>query len=178
MKMKIRAATTNDADAVRCVHSGAFPGGEGDLVSEVAVGLLSEASTPPVLSLVAEVDGTIIAHVAFSPVRSCETEECLGYILAPLAVSPDHQRRGIASQLIRSGIQRISEFGPGVLLVYGDPAFYGRFGFRADRAECYKAPYPLQYPFGWQGVALGDLDFPSSPVSIACVLPLCNPALW
>jgi putative acetyltransferase len=176
--MKIRTATKNDADAVRCVHLAAFPEGERDLISEMAVGMLSEAAYPPVLSLVAEVDDTMIGHVAFSPVTSRDTKEHLGYILAPLAVSPGHQKRGIASQLIKSGVQRLSELGPRVLLVYGDPEFYSRFGFSADRGECYTAPYQLQYAFGWQGMALGDFDFPSSSVSIFCVSSLSNPALW
>ena len=178
IKMKIRTAIKNDADAVRCVHLAAFPEGERDLISEVAVELLSEPASPPVLSLVAEVDDTIIGHIAFSPVTTRDTQEHLGYILAPLAVSPSHQKQGIASQLIKRGVQRLSELGPGVLLVYGDPDFYGRFGFRADHGECYMAPYQLQYAFGWQGMALGDFDFPSSAVSISCVSSLRNPALW
>ena len=176
--MKIRKATQNDADAIRSVHLAAFPEGERDLISDVAVEMLSEAASPPVLPLVAEVDDTIIGHVTFSPVTSRDTKEHLGYILAPLAVSPGHQKRGIASQLIKSGVQHLSELGSGVLLVYGDPGFYGRFGFVVDRAECYTPPYRLQYPFGWQGMALGDFDFPSSSVSISCVSCLSAPALW
>ena len=156
----------------------AFPEGERDLISDVAVEMLSEAASPPVLSLVAEVDDIIVGHIAFSPVTSSDTKEHLGYILAPLAVSPSHQKRGIASQLINSGVERLSELGPGVLLVYGDPDFYSRFGFGADRGECYTPPYQLEYAFGWQAMALGDFDFPSSEISISCVSSLCNPALW
>lgn len=140
--------------------------------------MLSEAAYPPVLSLVAEVDDTIVGHVAFSPVTLPDTGEHLGYLLAPLAVSPAHQRRGIASQLIKDGMQRLSDLRPGVLLVYGDPDFYGRFGFRAERGGGYAPPYPLEFPFGWQGMALGDFEFPSSPVCISCVPSLDDPTLW
>jgi putative acetyltransferase len=178
IKMKIRKAIKNDADAIRSVHLAAFPEGERDLISDVAVGMLSEAASPSVLSLVAVVDDTIIGHIAFSSVTSSDTKEHLGYILAPLAVRPAYQKRGIASQLIKSGVQRLSDLGAGVLLVYGDPDFYRRFGFAADRAECYSPPYQLQYPFGWQGMALGDFDFPSSSVNISCVSSLSNPSLW
>lgn len=176
--MNIRKATRNDADAIRGVHLAAFPEGERDLISEVALDMLSEEASPPVLPLVAEVDGTIIGHVTFSPVTSHDTKEHLGYILAPLAVIPDQQKRGIASQLIESGVRQLSEMGPGVLLVYGDPGFYSRFGFRADRGECYTPPYQLEYAFGWQAMALGDYDFPSSAISICCVSALSNPVLW
>ncbi|MCB1095720.1 MAG: N-acetyltransferase [Verrucomicrobiae bacterium] len=176
--MKIRKATQNDADAIRGIHFAAFPEGERDLVSDVAVKMLSEETSPPVLSLVAEVDDTVIGHITFSPVTSHDTKKHLGYILAPLAVRPSHQKRGIASQLIMSGVQHLSELGSGALLVYGDPDFYSRFGFGADRGGCYPPPYQLEYAFGWQAMALGDFDFPSSSISISCVSSLSNPALW
>lgn len=176
--MKIRTATQDDADAVRCVYMSAFPEGECDLVSGLAVDLLTEEASPSVLSLVSEVDDTVVGHVAFSPVTIRDTKEHIGYILAPLAVNPHYQKRGIASQLIESGIDRLSALGSGVLLVYGDPEFYSRFGFSSDHAERYTPPYQLQHVFGWQGRALGDSDDRLSAVSISCVSSLVNPALW
>ena len=176
--MKIRIATRDDADAVRRVHLSAFPPGEADLVSELAVRLLSEEAAPPVISLVAEADDLVVAHVAFSPVRLRETQEFIGYILAPLAVSPDHQKRGIGSCLIKSGIERLAETRPDLLFVYGDPGFYGRFGFKVDLAECYRPPYPLQYPFGWQALALRHFEARRSAASLSCVSSLGIPALW
>jgi putative acetyltransferase len=176
--MKIRTATRDDADAVRGVHLSAFPDGEGALVSKLAVDLLSEEAAPPVLSLVFDAGGIVVGHVAFSPVMMRDTRALLGYILAPLAVSPAYQQRGIGSQLIKHGIERLSELGPSILLVYGDPKFYGRFGFRVDAAECYTPPFQLQYSFGWQGMALGDLKARRSAVNISCVASFSNPALW
>ena len=81
--MKIRKATRNDADAIRSVHLAAFPEVERNLISDVAVKMLSEEASPPVLSLVAEVDDTIIGHIAFSPVTSSDTKEHLGYFSHP-----------------------------------------------------------------------------------------------
>ncbi len=176
--MKIRAATPSDADAVRRVHLSAFPEGESDLVSQLAMDLLTEESSPPILSLVSEVDGSVVGHVAFSPVTARDTKEHLGYILAPLAVSPDFRHRGIASQLIRNGIERLSGSGARVLFVYGDPEFYGRFGFSAEQAARYTPPYPLQYDFGWQAMTLEDQGTDPAPVAISCVRSLGNPALW
>jgi putative acetyltransferase len=176
--MKIRIATRDDADAVRRVHLSAFPHGECDIVSQLAVDLLSEEAAPPVISLVAEAGDIVVAHVAFSPVRMRETQEFIGYILAPLAVSSDHQKRSIGSLLIKSGIERLAETGPGILFVYGDPEFYSRFGFRVDVAECYIPPYQLRYSFGWQGMALRHFGAPKSATSISCVSSLNIPALW
>jgi putative acetyltransferase len=176
--MKIRIATQDDADTVRFVHLSAFPEIERDLVSWLAVALLFEKASPPILSLVAEVDGIVVGHVAFSPVTTRDTKEHIGYILAPLAVRPDCQKRGIASQLIKDGIERLSESGSGVLLVYGDPKFYSKFGFSADLAQKYTPPYQLQHMFGWQGMALRDFNASSPAVGISCVSSLDNPALW
>jgi putative acetyltransferase len=176
--MKIRTATRDDAEAVRRVHISAFPHGEGDIVSKLAVNLLSEETAPPVISLVADDYDIVVAHVAFSPVRIRETQEFIGYILAPLAVSPDHQKRGIGSCLIKSGIERLAVTGSDLLFVYGDPEFYGRFGFRVDLAQCYIPPYELQYSFGWQGMALRHFEARSSAVGISCVSSLSIPALW
>jgi len=176
--MKIRTATRGDADDVRRIHLSAFPHGEGDIVSQLAVDLVSEEAAPPVISLVAEADDIVVAHVAFSPVRMRETQEFIGYILAPLAVSPDHQKRGIGSCLIKSGIERLAETRPDILFVYGDPEFYGRFGFRVDLAQCYIPPYELQYSFGWQGMALRHFEARRSAVGISCVSSLSIPALW
>jgi putative acetyltransferase len=176
--MKIRVATRDDAEAVRGVHLSAFPQGEGDIVSRLAVDLLFEETAPPVVSLVSEADDIVVGHVALSPVWMCNTRELLGYILAPLAVSPGYQKCGIGSQLIRSGIERLSETASDILLVYGDPKFYGRFGFSVDVAEFYTPPYQLQYSFGWQGMALRDFEARRPAVSISCVPSLCVPALW
>jgi len=84
----------------------------------------------------------------------------------------------MGSLLIGSGMQRLSGMGVDVVLVYGDPGYYGRFGFTVDVAERYVPPYALQYPFGWQGLALSERGIPESSVRIACAAPLRDPALW
>jgi putative acetyltransferase len=176
--MKIRAATRDDADAVRGVYLSAFPESERDLVAQLAVDLLSEVAAPPVLSLVSEVHGNVVGHMALSPVTISDTRELLGYMLAPLAVSPDYQNCGIGSHLIENGIERLSVLGTGLVLVYGDPKFYGRFGFRVEAAARYTPPFQLQYPFGWQGMELGVQKALRSAVNISCVASFSNPALW
>jgi putative acetyltransferase len=176
--MNIRIVAHDEADAVRSVYLAAFPETERDLVAALAVALLSEKASPPILSLVAEVDDTIVGHVAFSPVTTRDTREDIGYILAPLAVTPVCQNRGIASHLIRDGIGRLSKSGAEVLLVYGDPRFYGRFGFGTHHAQKYLPPHELQYAFGWQGMALREGNERSTAVGLSCVSSLDNPALW
>lgn len=83
-------------------------------------------------SLVAEVDGAVVGHVAFSPVTV--GSGAVGAGLAPLAVLPSHRRRGVGSALVRAGLQACRDAGLGWAVVLGEPHYYGRFGFRAAPA--------------------------------------------
>lgn len=176
--MSIRIATSLDRDNVRDVHLCAFPEGEREIVSKLAINLLSERTTPETISLVAETEGAVVGHVAFSPVTIHNNENLQGYILAPLGVKPDYQKRRIGSKLIESGMQQLLKMGVNILFVYGDPEYYSKFGFSTDVADRYTPPYKLQYPFGWQAIALNECSIAKSSVNIACVTSLCDPELW
>ena len=94
------------------------------------------------MSLVAEVDGRVVGHILFSDlpiVTPGATVEALA--LAPMAVVPAHQRRGIGSMLVREGLRACREAGHRIVVVLGHPEFYPRFGFSAKTAERLKSPY-------------------------------------
>lgn len=176
--MHIRKAISLDGEAISEVHLSAFSEEEREIVCKLAIALLSENTTPPTISLVAEAESDVIGHVAFSPVAIDDSKSLQGYILAPLGVKPNYQNRGIGSKLINTGIQQLSKMGVNMLFVYGDPKYYGRFGFSADIAKLYIPPYKLQYTYGWQAIALNESKTVSSPVKITCVPSLCNSELW
>ena len=176
--MHIRVATSLDRGSIHSVHWSAFAETERELVSRLAVDLLSEKATPPVISLVTESEGMVVGHVAFSPVTFDQNENLQGYILAPLGVKPDYQKRGVGSKLIESGLHRLSSLGVNIVFVYGDPAYYSKFGFSVDAARRYIPPYDLEYPFGWQSITLNEFSVRESSIKIACVTSLCDPALW
>ena len=175
---RIRVATGLDRNDVREIHLCAFPEGEKQIVSTLAVNLLSEETSPKTISLVAEADGAVVGHIAFSPVTVNNNKNWKGYILAPLGVKPEYQKRQIGSKLIESGKERLSKMGVNILFVYGDPNYYGKFGFDADTASGYSPPYELQYPFGWQAIILNEGVFTESTVKISCVDPLKDAELW
>jgi putative acetyltransferase len=82
------------------------------------------------LSLVAVENGKVVGHIAFSPVeiRSEEgTVETVG--LAPLAVLPEYQQKGIGLHLVEWGLQELQAAGHKIVFVLGDPNYYRRFGF-------------------------------------------------
>jgi putative acetyltransferase len=175
---RIRVATSFDRDDVRDIHLCAFPEGEKQIVSTLAVNLLSEEISPKTISLVAEADGATVGHIAFSPVTVNNNKSWKGYILAPLGVKSEYQKRQIGSKLIENGMERLSKMGVNVLFVYGDPKYYGKFGFNTDLASGYLPPYELQYPFGWQAIILNEGVFTESYVKISCVDPLKDAELW
>ena len=176
--ISIRNATKADSGTIREVHLRAFPEAEAELVATLAVDLLGETTSPETISLVAEIDGSVAGHIAFSPVSVDARGQFTGYILGPLGIKPEYQKRRIGSKLIEAGLARLSEEGVDLVFVYGDPAYYTRFGFRAETAARYLPPYPLQYPFGWQAQALSGEGPTGQTVKISCVASLRDPALW
>ena len=176
--MNIRIATTHDGDAIRQLYLSAFTEEENESVATLAVELLAENSALPIIALVAEMEGAVVGHVAFSPLKIDNQAAIQAYILAPLAVRPDVQKQRIGTALVEYGMQKLSAMGVDLIFVYGSPEYYGRFGFSADTAQGYNAPYPLQYPFGWQAIAIRDCAIENEPHAMQCVKALCKPLLW
>jgi putative acetyltransferase len=178
MNARIRVATKRDRDDIRDVHLQAFPAAEAEQIADLSVRLLTEASDPQTLNLIAVCHGKVAGHVAFSPVFSNIDKQWTGYILAPLAVRPEYHKAGIDSQLVENGMERLSEQGVNMLFVYGDPKFYQRFGFSAEAAAGFLPPYALQYPFGWQAIVLHAAPTEGHTVQLSCVASLRDPGLW
>jgi putative acetyltransferase len=91
---------------------------------------------------------------------------------------PKYQKTGIGSILVNSGIERLSAKNINVLFVYGDPRYYGRFGFSVEAATPYIPPYELKYPYGWQARIMDATERRISPVRLSCVSSLNDSALW
>ena len=176
--MNIRAATMLDRDDIHRVYWSAFAKDERVLVSQLAVDLLFEETSPTIISLVAELENAVVGHVAFSPVKIDNDEAFQGFILAPLGILPNYQNRGVGSQLVERGMQLLSEAGVDILFVYGDPKYYSKFGFSAEFAKHYRPPYELQYPFGWQAIAFNEKADRKTLTDVICVASLNNSALW
>jgi putative acetyltransferase len=133
------------------VHRLAFGGGaEARLVDAL------RRSGAAVLSLVAECGGgAVVGHVLLS--RLVSPPGALA--LAPLAVLPDRQRRGVGSALVRAALARARAGGWAAAFVLGDPAFYGRFGFEAEAARGYASPYAGEH---FMAVRLGPGPLPGA----------------
>lgn len=87
-------------------------------------------------SLVAEAHGQLIGHVAFSALPlEAESGTMIAAALAPMAVAPEWQRKGVGSALIQRGLTMCRERRIPAVIVVGDPRYYCRFGFTATIAS-------------------------------------------
>jgi putative acetyltransferase len=122
--MEIRPENPEDASRVRHVNETAFgQPAEANLVDKL------RQACPESLSLVAE-DAAVVGHILFTPVVVERAgRQLLGMGLAPMAVLPDFQRRGIGSQLVRRGLDILRERRCPFVVVVGHPEYYPRFGF-------------------------------------------------
>lgn len=130
--LTIRDENENDSAAIRRLLESAFEGpDEARLVER-----LREAGQA-VISLVAVEGQQVVGHILFSPMTiEPEQPELHTLGLAPLAVLPADQGRGIGSQLVNEGLARCRMAGCDAVFVLGDPSYYPRFGFK--RASEYK----------------------------------------
>ena len=96
------------------------------------------------LSLVAELNGQVIGHILFTPIRIENGQEKFeSLILAPVSVLPEFQKIGIGSQLIRTGHQKAFELGFHSVILIGHPEYYPRFGYKPASKWGIKSPIPL-----------------------------------
>ena len=72
----------------------------------------------------------------------------------------------------------LTKEGAGVLLVYGDSDYCGRFGFRREIGHALVSLYPIGYPFVWMGVMMNETILPHSPAKFAYVAALSKSELW
>lgn len=169
--LDIRDSLQSDLASIEKLYPDAFP--DEDLLPVVRE-LLEEESN--VLSLVAIVDRALVGHVIFTTCGVAERTEMVS-MLAPLAVAPAVQKRGVGSALVYEGLRQVKEAGAIAVYVLGDPTYYGRFGFEAEADVTPPYDLPEEWRGAWQSISLtttaqalrGMLDVPQ---------PWRQPALW
>lgn len=139
VRLIVRPETDRDVAGIREVNTVAFQGHPYSRQTEHLIVEALRADDALEVSLVAAADGAVVGHIAFSP-ATIGGSSAGWYLLGPVAVLPAHQGRGIGRALVEAGLDALRAGGACGCVLVGDPAFYGRFGFR-------------QHPgVTWQGV--------------------------
>lgn len=162
--MIIRLTAKEDHDAIFALYPLAFP--DEDLL-ELVADLLA---APQAFSLVADVDGVIVGHIGFTACTLPGSDAELS-MLAPLAVTPTHQKQGVGKALIAEGIARLRAQNIAKLLVLGDSKYYSLSGFAQEMAITTPHPTPWDWAPAWQSIQLDpDVDAGAGGVQV--------PAFW
>jgi putative acetyltransferase len=127
----IRDEVPSDISTIRLIVSAAFETAPRKSGTEAAIVDALRADGSLTLSLVAESEGAIIGHVAFSPV-SIDGNHSGWFGLGPVSVINRARRCGIGKALVEAGIERLKSTGAQGCVVLGEPSYYGRFGFVSD----------------------------------------------
>jgi putative acetyltransferase len=131
MNVVIRNETSADVQKIEAVTTSAFLNAAHTSHTEQHIVNALRRAGKLAISLVAEADGTLIGHVAISPVSISDgTSGWFG--LGPISVLPHLQGRGVGSELIRQALRALRARGACGCVVLGEPRYYGKFGFQAD----------------------------------------------
>lgn len=99
-------------------------------------------------------------------------------MLAPVAVSTEHQRQGVGQALIQHGLNELKNRSAAVAITYGDLSFYSKVGFQPLSENTIKAPVRLSMPEGWLGQSLTNGPIPTISDRPTCVKEFNDPVYW
>ena len=132
LKVAVRSEAGADAGAITEVTVAAFKTLEVSNHTEQFIIDALRAAQALTVSLVAEVDGRVVGHIAFSPVAISDgTRDWYG--LGPVSVLPEYQRHGIGKVLMQEGLSRLKNMNARGCCLVGHPDYYAKFGFKNMR---------------------------------------------
>lgn len=181
MNASVRHALSTDLAAILEVHRAAF---DSDVEPSLVAGLWASPDAAPLISVVGENESGVVAHVLLSSGHAPGVTELRLSILAPLAVLPAHQNRGLGDAVTRFALAAARERGIDCVCVLGDPRYYGRFGFVARMPDGPWPPVALaaEHHWAWQSLWLTPVPDASRArldgVRVQWAPPLQPPELW
>ncbi|MEZ4731213.1 MAG: N-acetyltransferase [Caldilineaceae bacterium] len=143
-KLVIREETVADISAITEVTIAAFKTLAVSHATEQYIIAALRRAKALTVSLVAEVDGRVIGHIAFSPVTISDGSRDW-YGLGPVSVLPDYQRQGIGKALIKEGLSRLKALHAEGCCLVGHPEYYPKFGFENMTGLVYEGVPPAVF---------------------------------
>jgi len=177
--LQIREATGSDLEALLEAERQAF-GAEGPEIVALVKSLLIDPTAKPLLSLVALDNRRVIGHILFTSAWVVLKEKTPAALLAPLAVVPDRQNRGVGGELVTEGLKRLAEQGVKLVFVLGHPGYYPRYGFKPAGPLGFDAPYPItdREADAWMVRELSPGVIDGINGKVACADAINRPEYW
>lgn len=178
--MKLKSLTSDFSLAISNLFTAVFSHSEGAkegrVIGELASALAAAIDGDNILCYGAISNDTLLAATFYTHLSYRISSNVS--MLAPVAVSTEHQGKGIGQQLINFGLNEIKQHGVDYVVTYGDPNYYQRVGFGGISEDSVRAPFELSMPEGWLVQSLTD-----KPVSFGTERPRCveqfnNAAYW
>lgn len=149
---------------------------EGILIGNLSSELASSIDNEETICFGAYENGSLIGSIFFTRLKFNNPVQV--YMLAPVAVSVEHQSKGIGQALINYGLNELKKRSVTVAVTYGDPNYYSKVGFRELPESIIQAPLKLSMPFGWLGQSLTGKPIPTINERPVCVKEFNDPVYW
>jgi putative acetyltransferase len=184
--MEIRRSNESDKADILNIHTQAFGEVKGPEIATLVNDLLNDKTALPLLSLVAVESGRIIGHILYTKAIVTLTDvmqtvdSVTAQILAPLAILPDAQSKGVGAQLIDEGLKLLKDSGVELVFVLGHPDYYPRSGFIPAGALSFEAPYhiPEEHAGAWMVQELSSGVIGKVQGKVQCSDVLSQPQHW
>ena len=182
--MRIREASESDFPEIEQLHLLAFGEEEGPEIVELVRNLLDDETAKPLLFLVAvDESGKTVGYILFTRAEIVSNQEASPVpvqLLAPLAVHPGQQGRGVGQLLIEEGLRKLKDEGVGLVLVLGHPDYYPRSGFQPAGVLGLDPPYPIleKNQGAWMARELAPGVIGRVKGKLKCAEALDKPEYW
>lgn len=183
MHVHIRRSNDIDLQAICDTVSAAFNESEHEEkeIANLVLDLLADPTANPFLSLVTLAEDLIVGYILFTKVHIMNSDQDVSAsILAPLAVKPAYQNRGIGNLLVNKGLKQLRDMGFELVFVLGHPTYYPKFGFTPARKVGFEAPYsiPQEHADAWMVKELKTGFIKNTSGKVECADSLNDQKYW
>ena len=178
--MKILTFDSQHSESViklfRTVFSESEGKEEGSTLGHLVSELITTTNKSDIVGFIAIKNESLIGSVFFT--RLTLPTEKTAYILSPMAIATDQQKKGYGLQLIQQGIEYLKSQKIDFVFTYGNPAFYSKAGFQQISENVIAAPFKLSQPEGWLLLSLNDEEILDMKGKTQCVEALNHQEYW
>ena len=179
--LELRKSIETDRAEIGNIHVEAFGEDKGPEIAELVNGLFDDKTAVPMLSLVAVENGQLIGHILYTKAVLTGSDKPVSVqLLAPLAVLPETQAKGVGGKLIKAGLSQLKDSGVELVFVLGHPDYYPHSGFTPAGVLGFEAPYPIpdEHSGAWMVQALKEGVIGCVKGKVQCSEVLNQPQHW